>query len=220
VRKRALLGLAGAVAAAAVVVTVLAVDDDEEEPGVQTVFLGDSITRGVSPSTRLPSAAGSWVTHAVDTPRTPWVLEANAGVFGDTLGQMRARFPVEVLEHRPEGLVILGGTNDAIRGVPVEESVDALRQMIVSADSVGIEVWVVAPPPIEPAVPALTDLVEAERELAAELGVTFVDPTAAVSDGDGGWQEGLSFDGVHPSEAGARRLAEAVVAELSAPGSG
>lgn len=216
---RVLLGLAAAVVVAAVVLTVLATDDPAPDAGLPTVFLGDSITRGASPSG--DTAAGSWVTYAVADPRSPWALAANAGVSGETLDQMSERFDDDVLDRDPEGVVILGGTNDVFAGVPVEESIGALRRMVEAARAARIEVWVVAPPPLDPgADPALVELVEAERELADELGVPFLDPRPALADEDGGWREGLSFDGVHPTEEGARRLAEAVVEQVDARGSG
>ena len=37
-----------------------------------------------------PSEHESWVTYALADPRSPWLLEANAGILGDTLGQMWA----------------------------------------------------------------------------------------------------------------------------------
>ena len=89
-----------------------AVDDGP----LRTVFLGDSITRGVSAETLGPSEAESWVTYAVDDDRSPWVLDANAGVFGDTLGQMAARFQAEVVDAGAPAVVVMGGTNDVLRG--------------------------------------------------------------------------------------------------------
>lgn len=216
---RVLVGLAVVVVVAAVVLTVRATDDRPSGSGVATVFLGDSITRGATPDGEAES--GSWVTYVVAEPRSPWALEANAGVSGETLGQMWQRFPDDVLERDPEGVVIMGGTNDVFAGVPLEESIAALRRMIEAAESAGIRVWVVAPPPLDAAADLrLAELVEAERDLADELGVPFLDPTPALADGDGGWREGLSYDGVHPTEEGARTLAAAVVEEVSARGSG
>ena len=192
----------------------------DDSPGVaRTVFLGDSITRGVSPTTRQPSDSESWVTYAVADPRSPWELEANAGVFGDTLIGMRQRFEADVLDRRPEGVVILGGTNDVFRGVPLQESLEALRLMVEAAQRSGVEVWIVGPPPIHSAYGVSSgEMVAAQRELAEGLGVPFVDPTPALADEAGEWVAGLSFDGVHLSEAGARRLADAVVDDLSARG--
>ncbi len=58
-----------------------------------TAFLGDSITQG-------------WAYPSV-----------NLGIFGNTTGQMAARFPSQILGHHYKQVVILGGTNDVLLGI-------------------------------------------------------------------------------------------------------
>ena len=208
--------LAGVVAVA-VVVLVLARDDPagSGDGPLRTVFLGDSITRGVSAETLGPSEQESWVTYVVADPRSPWLLEANAGIFGETLAQMWGRFEVDVLEPGPDAVVIMGGTNDVLQGVATDESLAAVRQMIEAARAADIAVWLVAPPPIDNGYArSVAPLVDAERLLAAELDVPFADPADALADPAGGWSPGLSFDGVHPNTDGARALADAVLDDL------
>ena len=203
--------------AVAVVATVLLLRDEPsaDDALLDTVFLGDSITRGVSAETLGPSEQESWVTYAVADPRSPWRLESNAGVFGDTLEQMWSRFQSDVLNDEVEAVVIMGGTNDVLQGVPTDESIAAVRRMLEAAQYADVEVWLVAPPPIDHGFAgSVAPLVEAERELAAELGVPFVDPAPAFAEPGGGWPPGLSFDGVHPTADGARALADAVLAGL------
>ncbi|MEJ7796476.1 MAG: GDSL-type esterase/lipase family protein [Nocardioides sp.] len=213
------LGVLAAVMVVGVAAVVIVLARDEPAgPGdgpPRTVFLGDSITRGVSAETHGPSEQESWVTYAVADPRSPWLLESNAGVFGDTLDQMWNRFEIEVLEPDPDAVVIMGGTNDVLQGVATEESLAAVRQMVEAARAAGIEVWLVAPPPIDDGYArSIAPLVDAERELAAELGVPFADPADALAGPAGGWSPGLSFDGVHPNLDGARALADAVLDDL------
>ena len=185
--------------------------DGEAHWPLRTVFVGDSITRGVGPG-GIPSAEESWVTYAVSHAGSPWLLTDNVAEFGLSLGQMHERFADEVLSQHPDAVVIMGGTNDVLRGLPVQESMGELRSMVEEARADGIRVWVVSPPPIDPGYgKSPVDIVAAERNLCAELHVPFVETLAAMSDPDGSWRDGYSVDGVHPTAYGARRLADAVI---------
>ena len=57
-------------------------------------------------------------------------------------------------------------------------------------------------------------LVDAEAALADELDVPYVDVRDELSQPDTNWAAGLSADGVHPSEEGAKALADAILDEL------
>lgn len=185
-------------------------------PGpLRTVFVGDSITRGVSSETFEPDPRFSWVGYAVTTTGTPWLLEANVGEPGRTLTEMEQSFHDEVVLADPEAVVIMGGTNDTLRQAPVEQSVASLRAMITAAQEVGIWVWVVAPPPLDPSYARdLGPLLDAEAALATELGVPYIDVRDQLSLPTGAWDTNLSFDGVHPSKEGARRIAALVLDEV------
>lgn len=199
-------------------VLVFGLSPGEEEPvelptdgPVGTVFVGDSITAGYSPQMTSPDDTHSWVTYAVADDRSPWDRHAVVAQAGRTLGQMAAVFEGQVLSRDPGAVVIMGGTNDVALGQPVEESVAALRSMVTGAQDRGVTVWIVSPPPLDPAHGDLPTLVDAQADLADELDVAFVDVREELSGADGTWEDGLSFDGVHPSEEGARRLAVAVL---------
>lgn len=182
---------------------------------VDTVFVGDSITAGVNPQTMAPDGVYSWVTYALLDDRRPWEIKANVALFGRTLTEMQQRFADEVLSQDPEGVVIMGGTNDVLRQLPLDPSVEALRTMVTAAQDEGIEVWIVAPPPLDPSYARdLAPLVDAEAALAAELDVPYVDVRDELGQPDTNWAPGLSSDGVHPSEEGARALADAILDEF------
>lgn len=188
-----------------------------QDPGglVDTVFAGDSITLGVSPETVAPSDDFSWVTYAVTDERSPWRLETKAAVYGRTLEEMQVAFQDEVLALEPEGVVILGGTNDALRQLPVEPAMAALRSMVVAAQDSGAEVWVVSPTPLDASYQRpISPYVDAERALAEELDVPFVDANTELTGDDGRWLPGLSSDGVHPTVEGARRVADLILDEF------
>jgi acyl-CoA thioesterase-1 len=183
------------------------------ERGSATVFLGDSVSAGVDPATHQPSATASWVTYAVRDPDSPWSLAANASVFGETLADFRARFQADVLDRGPDAVVIMGGVNDTLRGTPVADSVAALEAMVRAARSAGLRVWVVSPTPIDSGIGRSSEaLVTAERTVAERLGATYLDVyDEVVTPSTGDWQPGFSRDGVHPTVAGARRLATLIV---------
>lgn len=189
--------------------------DPEAGELLDTVFVGDSITAGVSSETFEPDDSYSWVRYALTDGRSPWLLEDNVALFGRTLVEMQAVFEDEVLKLEPEGVVIMGGTNDALRQLPVEPSIAALRAMVVAARGAGVEVWIVSPAPLDAAYQRpIAPIVDAEAALAAELDVPFVDISQELADGDGRWVPGMSFDGVHPSREGARRIARLVLDEF------
>lgn len=207
------------VVAAALLLALGGCAGEREDPGeagpVDTVFVGDSVTAGVSSETFAPDEDFSWVTYAVADDRSPWRRQATSALFGRTLGEMQAAFATEVLALEPEGVVIMGGTNDALRRLPVEPSMEALRSMVEAARDAGAEVWVVSPPPLDASYQRpVAPYVEAERTLAEELDVPYVDVATELTGGDGRWLPGLSTDGVHPTGEGAQRIADLVLDEL------
>ncbi len=183
--------------------------------GVRTVFVGDSITHaGGGPPTSMP-AERSWLRYVVTDDRTPWLFAANVAVSGERLDEMAARFQRDVLDRDPAAVVILGGTNDVLQRVPVEDALPQLERMISMALLAGLEVWVIAPPPIEGRGVDAQPLRRAARVLAEQSGVTWVDPVDAVGSA-GRWGPGMSRDGVHPTERGARAWADGVLDRVAA----
>lgn len=194
-----------------------AVRVEASEHGIPTVVIGDSITwADTGDVTELPGR-GSWLRYVVTDDRTPWRYVANRAVPGQTLAEMAARFDRDVLALEPAGVVIMGGTNDVRLGVDVDDSLAALGSMVERAQDAGAEVWVVSPPPLErDDWGDVGALIEAERELAADLGVPFVETVDAVGvDGEDRWQGGLAQDGVHPTRDGAQALGAAVLAQVA-----
>jgi lysophospholipase L1-like esterase len=69
----------------------------------RVVFLGDSITDG-------------WELNQY-FPGKPYL---NRGISGQITSQMLGRLKADVLDRKPQAMVLLGGTNDLARGVPVD----------------------------------------------------------------------------------------------------
>ena len=207
--------------AAAVVLTVVTValalahgGPDRQDSRPRTVFIGDSITWADSTSPGTRPGPGSWVRYAVEDRRSPWEFQANVAVSGQTLGQMDARFQRDVLSRHPRAVVIMGGTNDLIFDAPLGLGELALRHMVETAHDTGARVWIIGLPPLDQARPgSLATMAAMQRDVARATGATYV-PVEGLATRTGDWRPGLSFDGVHPTPAGARALGDAVLDPL------
>lgn len=62
----------------------------------------------------------------------------NRGIGGDTTGGMLGRFAFEVLQHTPEMVILLGGTNDLRWGVEQKQILANLASMVFQAQHYGI----------------------------------------------------------------------------------
>ncbi|GAA1823639.1 SGNH/GDSL hydrolase family protein [Agromyces salentinus] len=174
--------------------------------GLTFAAVGDSITDADSPDFMAGDlGAASWATY---------VRDAGFGFAGGWAewGATTARMLDEVAAYEADVLVVLAGTNDVAFGVPFAETTSNLERIV---DTAGItEVVVVSIPPIDAdpdGADAFNDRLEA---VARDRGWRFVDGSAGLRTGDGTFREGMSSDGLHPSEAGAKVLGEAIAEEL------
>ncbi len=179
---------------------------------VKVVFFGDSITEAWD------SNGGSFF------PGKPYL---NRGISGETTPQMLVRFRQDVVNLRPEAVVILAGTNDIAgnTGPSTPEMIeDNFKSMTEVAKANGIRVILasvlpVARYPWRPEiadVPAKIAVVNAWlKDYCAQEKLTYLDYWAAMAGPDGGMKPGISKDGVHPNGAGyaiMQPLAEAAIA--------
>lgn len=172
--------------------------------------VGDSITDANSPDL----AGGepgteSWVTYAVES---GLVFAGGWAEWGATTAFMAD----SVSEYDADVLVVLAGTNDLAFGVPFDASTANLDSIV---ERVGIDDVVVSSIPPADAFPSATvEYNERLEALADDRGWRFVDASADLRTVDGRFADGISYDGLHPSEQGARALGEAIAAELLAGG--
>lgn len=196
------------------------------EPGSTVVGLGDSIT----------DDSQSWLEilrHLLAERRPEDEIElVNAGISGDTTSGLLGRF-LDILEGDPAWIIILIGTNDVAfvqnprtkSLVSREETNKNLRTLrdLTEALSVTRLVWMTPPPAIEarvaegssPSEPTwrnadLAEVAKLVREVAGED--TLVDLWEAF--GDPPEPELLLPDGLHPSLAGQKAIAAALVEQL------
>lgn len=175
-----------------------------EEPtrgAIRMAAVGDSITDGDSRNLAggVPGPL-SWVSYAIG-PEIEFV--GGWAEWGATTERMASALqqPLEA-----DVLVILAGTNDA-GWVPHRQIGIQLRRI---ADAAAVEDVVLASvPPNDFAVGVTAELNAYLEGFASREGWTWVDAAARLREGDR-YAEGMSYDGVHPTEAGARVLGEAI----------
>jgi lysophospholipase L1-like esterase len=130
------------------------------------VMLGDSLTQLAD----WPSLTGC---HRI----------ANFGVGGHTTSQMLARIP-EIIAIKPDLVFLMGGSNDALRGLDMTRALENIHLMKVALEATGIETVILQPPPLKKMPTALAGI-----QNAATLSIN--------------WDYGdLLVDGVHLRKSG------------------
>ena len=194
--------------------------------GERVVFLGDSITRGggwhsavaLYYATRFPNQHNIWI---------------NAGISGDTAAGALERLEWDVLNHKPDTVVIMFGMNEASRpdlpgligsDARVElyrKNVEALLERLKQEN---VKVVLCAPSPYDSGVKletagkpevaaALARISKVARELADKHGVGFVDFFTPMSKIGADFQKTnpaftiIGKDRIHPGEMGSTVMA-------------
>jgi acyl-CoA thioesterase-1 len=192
-------------------------------PSPLIICFGDSLTVGYqSPTPECPSVR--------ETPYGAFLQErlgsaariAVSGVCGEVTGEMVLRFRRDVLDHQPQYVVILGGTNDLGWNADPQEIMRNLLKMYTQARAAGVRPVAVTVPSIRPAGIADETAPWMEDHLARRLrlnrliaeyctgtGVAWVDLYGATMDPDTGYL-GVQYsnDGLHLTTEGYRKLAE------------
>ena len=169
----------------------------------RVVFMGNSITEG-------------WAKlFPTQFPGKPYI---GRGISGQTTPQMLVRFRQDVIALKPKVVVILAGTNDIAGNTgpsTIEMIEDNLASMTEVAQANGIRVVLssVLPvydypwkPGLEPAAKIMA-LNAWMKDYASKRGATYLDYHSAMQDERHGMRADLAYDGVHPNEAGYRKMA-------------
>jgi lysophospholipase L1-like esterase len=165
----------------------------------RVVFMGDSIT----------DAWGR--THGKFFPEKPYV---NRGISGQTTPQMLVRFRPDVIDLKPKVVVILAGTND-IAGNTGPESLNDIEANLMSmaqlakANDIRVVMASVMPvcdyikPQTERRPPDKILAVDAwMKDYVAKNGLVYLDYYSALVDDHGMFKKELTYDGLHPNDAG------------------
>lgn len=163
------------------------------------VFMGDSIT----------DAWGRQIGKFF--PGKPYV---NRGISGQTTPQMLIRFRPDVIALKPRAVVILAGTNDIAGNTGPETLEDIegnLTSMVQLSQVNGIHVVLASVMPVCDYINPQTNRRPPEKILAlnawirnycATHGVIYLDYYSAMVDKNGMLRKELTYDGLHPNEAG------------------
>lgn len=161
----------------------------------KVVFMGNSITDGWWPADSLFFINNQYV---------------DRGISGQTTSEMLVRFRTDVINLKPQAVVILAGTNDIAQNngyISLENVFGNIVSMVELARANNIKpiLCSVMPayefswrPGLEPA-GKIIKLNAMIREYAVKNKLTYVDYHSALSDERGGLPEKYSKDGVHPT---------------------
>jgi lysophospholipase L1-like esterase len=175
------------------------------------VFMGDSITQGwrdKRPGFFIPGRVGR-------------------GIGGQTTPQMLLRMMPDVIALRPRAVHIMGGTNDIAGNtgpMTLTQSQDTIAAMATLARANGVRVMLASIPPAahypwRPGLDTRTPIAALNgwlRDYAAHTGLDWIDYHAVLDDGTGAMKPGLSYDDVHPTEAGYDAMADLLAPRLAA----
>lgn len=177
---------------------------------------GDSITEGVvSPAAQEAPAAGLTASYpstlqerlSVTYPDQTIVV-LNAGRGGERATEGVKRLPDAMRGAQPNVLLLMEGVNDLNGDTGISTTIGALESMIRYARSQGVHVFLATLPPQRRggqranSVDLVPGFNEEVRKTAAAAGATPVEVTGVFD------LALIGQDGLHPTEAGYRRLAE------------
>jgi len=178
----------------------------------EVVFMGDSITDGWG------RRYGKFF---------PGKNYLNRGISGQTTPQMLLRFRPDVLAHKPKAVVILAGTNDIAGNtgpMTIEEIEGNLQSMAELARANGIRVVLSSVMPVcdyhrpqteRRPMDKIKALNAWMKDYAAKQGHVYLDYFTPMLDEQGMLKKELTYDGLHPNDAGyeaALPLAEKAIA--------
>jgi len=188
-------------------------------PEPTIVLMGDSITARnevTSATSKLWVTDGFWNWAAIFNDQTPYMVNC-AGVSGDHTEEMWARFDADVLAYSPGWVCIMAGINDIQRGDSAEFTIQYLTAMYQRALQNGIRVIACT---ILPSTVVSTSL--RRRTLMyinqwirtyarATPGIVLADTYIAWADpATGDPAAGLTGDGTHPTNLGARVVGQCI----------
>jgi lysophospholipase L1-like esterase len=185
------------------------------------VALGDSTTAGTpffeSPLEVPPDGRGNpegQYAHWLMAAHPDWQV-LNRGVNGERSDQIAARFHRDVLQARPDVVVILGGVNDVYQHRPVAEVIGHLQTMYRHAATHQIPVVAATIVPYNSATPVQNGAMRAINEWilsrpALDRNVAVADTRGAAASHEDPDRLAGSADGLHPDIDGYRRMAQAI----------
>jgi len=175
------------------------------------IALGDSITYGYPFGQKY-----SWV--EIVSQKLGFAIE-NSGINGHTLRDMHHRLLYDVIDSKPDYVIVMGGANDVYQGHKQEQLEQNFMKIAQAVEEHGIKPIVALPPPVEEKnyEAILSGFREFLRKKAKkskwpliDFYTAFLDPKKKTKKP----QAGLLEDGVHPSAMGYRLMADVAAPAL------
>lgn len=186
---------------------------------LRVVAFGSSSTEGVgasSPSASYPSRLEGELAGLLPNEK---VRVINLGIGGEDAEDLARRVP-EVVAIHPDLVIFQTGTNDPLRGVPLDRFVTLTRQTVLAIQQAGIDVMLMEPQfcHVTRTVPTAVLYRDALRQLGAEMRT----PVVRRWDLMRSWLDHdlldaaqmLAPDGLHMADAGYALLAKAVARQI------
>ncbi|NND83161.1 MAG: hypothetical protein HKN50_12100 [Gammaproteobacteria bacterium] len=166
-------------------------------PALSIVALGDSIGNGFGVATPWPVLLGAALGAPVDN---------------NSVTNMQTSFGLSIIEERldainPTHVVILQGTNDALRG-SVGGAISNLQAMVDIANARGVIAVVATLPPIPRSASENARAADISVGIRGLAGATIAEVRGAMGNGDGL----IVDDGVHPNQQGQQVITDVMLA--------
>lgn len=184
---------------------------------LRVVAFGSSSTEGIGATTRsasYPARLEALLRRALPQLGGE-VLVDNRGIGGEAVDEMVARLDRDVIAPAPDLVIWQTGSNDPLRGVPLEHFRKATLEAVARIREAGIDVVLMEPQwcPALDATPGAYRFRDAVRTVGAELGVPVIRRSELMRD----WiaqsrltrAELFASDGLHMADGGYALLAEA-----------
>ncbi|HEX4765018.1 MAG TPA: GDSL-type esterase/lipase family protein [Lichenihabitans sp.] len=203
-------------------------DDPRPGSGPKTaafriIALGSSSTQGVgatSPAATYPAQLERLLNEAYRAKLAISVV--NRGIGGEDINDMMKRLKADVLFRKPDLVIWQVGSNDPLRGVPLDRFKTELRDGIDEIQATGAEVVLMEPQwcPAIAKVDGANRFVEAVRDVGAAEHVDVVRRFDLmhqwITEGFASRRGLVGPDGLHMTDQGYAMLAKAVFDEISA----
>lgn len=137
----------------------------------------------------------------------------NRGIVGELTEDMVDRFGRDVIDPRPDAVIILGGSNDLGWGLEPQSVANNLAEMYGESLSHGIQPIACTVPSVlgfDEGIQPRLQLNQLIEKCSVELGIICVDLFSATGDSTGRLREEYSNDGLHLSPLGYKAMAEAI----------
>ena len=174
----------------------------------RVLFVGDSLTDG--------SSYPDYVVNTLNTlfPGAGFEVH-NAAVAGDTAAMVRKRFQQDVVERRPDLMILCIGTNDCVGKRPVKDFQADIEFIVSETLKTNAKVLIVLPSPFGKTNAAKEKPFQAYlavlRKVAAAHKLPIADAHAEFLRGEKAGREMLGFDGIHHGKHGLEGMARAII---------